>query len=503
MPTTVPATHPRLRGPAAAALCALLILFGILAAPPARAADQGAGFGTWAPLSAYGWHGSMLIGGVHTYCILPGLPLPTGGSSDHGVTGSAAGLSPQQLAGINMLVTTHGQTSDPVEAAGVGWAVKAIANRDTTLHAWGYRGDSLGEAVRWTFSKLAPEHSEAVAQLAEKYYAEGMAVTAPSTEAKLSLTTDPADPRRGTVRLEASGPGTITLTNAVFADTGSAEYADAAPGTDYAITTDPPSDDGKPYSVQAKAKGAAGFAPAVRYFTTPGQQDTAGPAGKVDFSAQTKDAAPRPAVFSPGLTTQVVDPEIEGGPFVDDVTLSAHTGAWPVTAEGTFVTLSATAKVYRTETVVAETEKIPADAEHVGDLALRSDPAKGPGVYRVSSEWELPGPGVYTAVWQIDAKEQDAATRPHLEPGFSWTEKFGVATQLVTVVAPPPPPQPEQPQPEQPRAAQPPAEQTRTLAATGPDAFTPRIAGAGAAALILGVAFLAQLRQRRRTAEPA
>jgi hypothetical protein len=493
---TVPVSHPRLRGLAAALLCVVLAVFGVLtASPPARAADQGSGFGTWAPLSAYGWHGSMLINGVHTYCILPGLPLPTGGSQDHGIRGDAAGLSPQQLAGINTLVTKYGQTADPVQGAAVGWAVKAIAHRDETLHAWGYRGDSLAEAVHWTFSKLAPEHSAAVGSLAEAYYAEGTSVAVPSGSASLALTTDTADPRRGTVRLEAPAHATLTLTNAVFTDSGATELADAAPATDYPITAKPPADDGMPYSVSAKAHGTAGFAPAVHYFTTPGQQDTAGPAGNVEFSAEATDAAPRPAVFSPGLTTQVAEPEIDGGPFVDDVTLSAVEGAWPRTADGGFVPVRATATVYWTETVVPETEEIPADATPVGELALVSDPAKGPGVYRVTSDWALPGPGVYTAVWRIDADAQDPATVPHLEPGFAWLENFGVATQMVTVVTPPPPPQPEQPP-----AAQPPAEETRTLAATGPDAFTPRIAGAGGATLLLGMALLAHLMQRRRAA---
>jgi hypothetical protein len=497
---TVPVSLPRrLRAPLAALLCAFLMLAGVFLTPaPARATDQGSGFGTWAPLSAHGWHGSMLVNGVHTYCILPGLPLPTGGSTDHGITGSAAGLSPQQLAGINMLVSTYGQTADPVQAAGVGWAVKAIANRDETLHAWGYRGDSLAEAVHWTFSKLAPEHSAAVGALAESYYAEAAAVAVPSGDASLTLTTDAADPRRGTVTLTAGAPGSIILTNAVFADSGAAELAAAAPGTAYAIVTAPPTDDGAPYSVHAKAGGTAGWAPAVRHITTPGQQDTAGPAGRVELAAEAMDAAPRPAVFSPGLSTQVAQPEVERGPFVDDVTLAALKGAWPRTTDGSFVPIRATAKVYRTETVLPESETLPPEAQHVGDLALASDPAKGPGVYRVTSEWELPGPGVYTAVWQIDATAQDAATVPHLEPGFAWQENFGVATQMVTVLAPPPPTHPEQP--EQPPVAQPPAEETRTLAATGPDAYTARVAGAGAAALILGTALLVHLVQRRRAA---
>ena len=63
---TVPVSLLRLRAPAALVLCLVLALAGALwSAPPARAADQGSGFGTWAPVSAYGWHGSMLVGVVH------------------------------------------------------------------------------------------------------------------------------------------------------------------------------------------------------------------------------------------------------------------------------------------------------------------------------------------------------------------------------------------------------------------------------------------------------
>ena len=98
----------------AAALAAAALVFAV--APAATAASQGAGFGAWQPTSTHGWHGSMRVGDVHTYCILPGIPLPTGTTSDHGVRTEAAGLSPQQLTGINLLVTRYGQTEDPVQA---------------------------------------------------------------------------------------------------------------------------------------------------------------------------------------------------------------------------------------------------------------------------------------------------------------------------------------------------------------------------------------------------
>lgn len=499
MPTVPAAPLPRrLMLALAALLCALLVSVAVgLAAPPARAADRGAGFGTWAPLSAHGWHGSMLVNGVHTYCILPGLPLPTGASTDHGVTGSVAGLSPQQLAGINAIVTKHGQSGDPVRSAAVGWAVKAISNRDTTLHAWGYRGDSLAEAVRWSMARIVPEHSDRIAQLAEAYYTEAASTPAISADATLTLTTDPADARNGTVRLDAPAPGTIALTNATFTANGAAELPDAQPGAEYPIVAAAPSDDGAPFRVHARAHGVAGIAPAIRYVTTPNQQDTAGPGGSLEFVAEAQDATPRPVVFSPGLTTQVAQPQIDGGPFVDDVHLTAVDGVWPRTEDGAFVSIRATAKVYRTEEVPTEAAEVPDDAEPVADLALTTDPVTGPGTYRVTSDADLPGPGVYTAVWTITAESQSEETARHLQPGFAWTEKFGVATQMVTVTAPPPPPQAEQP----PREDAPtPPEETRTLAATGADSNTARVGAAGAAALILGAAFLAHMMQRRRRA---
>lgn len=488
--TSVPASHPRRRRNVIGAVAAALLVLAatLLSAPPASAASQGVGFGTWAPVSAYGWHGSMLIDGVHTYCIVPGVPAPTGPSTDHGVRGDAAGLSPQQLAGINHLITTYGQTNDPVQAAGVSWAVKAIADLDTTLHSWGYPGDSLAGAVDWVFARLAPEHSAAVQQKAEAYYAEGMAVIVPGSDAALTLTTDEADPRGGTVRLDG-GAGTtavVTLENAVFIESGTAELAAVTPGSAHPISASPPDDTGAPFTVRAAATLSATIAPAVRYFTTEGQQHTAGPGGSVQYFVEAADATPRPVVFSPGITTQVAAPQATGGPFVDDVTLAPVEGVWPRSTDGGFIALRATAIVYRTERAPTGPE-IPADAVPVGELELITDPARGGGTYRVTSGWELPGPGYYTAVWEIAASAQAPEVARHLERDYRWAEDFAAPTQIVHVPTPPAAPVPE--------------DTPRALAATGlwEDAG-PRVGAGGIAALLAGLALLAHVAQRRRFA---
>ena len=246
MPATPPARTMPHRARLLAALLAALIVTcagAVVAAPGAHAASQGTGFGTWAPISTYGWHGSMLIDGVHTYCILPGAPAPTGQSMDQGVSGTAAGLSAQQLTGINLLVTKYGQTNDPVQAAAVGWAVKAVANLNETLHHFGYQGDSLAEAIHWTFSALAPEHSAEVQRLAVMYYDEARAAPAGVAGASgtMVFTTDAADPRRGSVRVDAStaaATGTLSLAGATFVATGTSTLTDAVPGVEYPILAD-------------------------------------------------------------------------------------------------------------------------------------------------------------------------------------------------------------------------------------------------------------------------
>lgn len=420
-------------------LAATLIVVGIVATAPARAASPGSGFGEWAPSTRYGWHGSMLVNGIHTYCIFPGLPLPTGASEDRGISYDAAGLDPQRLTAINMLVTTYGQTDDPVQAASVGWAVKAIANWDETLHHFGYRGDSLEGAIDWVFREIAPEQNVAVQNLAAAYYAEGMGVAAGAAAAsgELRFEVDPADPLAGSVTViaDVAATGTLTLENAVFADSGAVTREGARTGDTYAIRASAP--DGETlFSVRGSGTMTAGFLPAVRHVTTPGGQDTAGPAGPLEFPVDGEDAAPRQVTFAPTVTTQVAARYVPGGPFVDDVTFAAERGTWARTANGEYVPVAASATLYRTMTEPELSPEVPTDAEAVGTLDLVTDPTIGPtATYRVESEDPLPGPGFYTAVWEISGEAQHPDTAATLEPGYSWRERFGVQSQLMMVGA--------------------------------------------------------------------
>ena len=424
---------------ALAVLAIVLVALNPAAPSPAGAAERGVGFGTWAASSRYGWHGSMLIDGVHTYCITPGAPLPIGPSTHHGISGSAAGLSPQQLAGINLLVSTYGQTSDPVQAAAVAWAVKAVANRDEALHTYGYRGDSLAGAIHWTFAGLAPEHDLAVQQRAVAYYDEAMRVQGGVTTASGSVifTTDASDHRGGTVRVEATAPahGALTLVNAVFADTGSATRDSVTTGTTYAIRTAPPAE-GRPYAVSGGGHFSAGIAAAVRHFTTQGGQQTAGPAGTVEFDVAGADAALRVPPFAPTITTQVPTRYTGGGAYVDEVTFAAAEASWPRSEDGSYLPVHASAVVYRTDTEPVAGAPLPGDEAIAGTLDLLTHAAVGPTApYPVTSSWEMSAPGFYTAVWTVRGSDQSEAVALHTGADYLWTEAFGERAQVAVVPA--------------------------------------------------------------------
>lgn len=417
---------------------AAALVAGIVAVLPAQAASPGTGFGEWAPSTRYGWHGSMAVSGIHTYCIFPGRPLPTGDTEDRGISGTAAGLDARQLTAINMLVTTYGQTDDPVQAAAVGWAVKAVSNWNETLHTFGYPGDTLQGAIDWVFQHIAPEHNGAVQNLAAAYYAEAMAVTPGQTSATgaLHFAIDAHSPLRGTMtaRADAAGArGTVTLERAVFADTGSATREGVELGVAYEILAIAPPGE-REVRVSGSGTFTGGYLPVVHHFTTPGGQDTAGPGGKLEFPLIGEDAVTRDLTFAPVITTQVVSRYVAGGAYLDDVTFAAERGVWGRTADGGYLSVAASATLYRTDAEPRLADEVPADAEAVATLEARTDPAVGPTApYRVESAEPLPGPGFYTAVWEVSAEAQPAETAALLEPGYRWRERFGVQSQITMV----------------------------------------------------------------------
>ncbi len=140
--------------------------------------------------------------------------------------------------------------------------------------------------------------------------------------------------------------------------------------------------------------------------------------------------------FSPLIATSAtIDSQAR---YVDEVTVSAGDGVWPRHSDGTFVVVSATADVYRTNAFPAEAPEIPVNLDPVAHLELRTDPKIGAGVYRASTT-TLPGPGVYTAVWRIERTSQDTDAVAHFPPHYFWMEHFATPAQTEQLASPPPP----------------------------------------------------------------
>ncbi len=191
--------------------------------------------------------------------------------------------------------------------------------------------------------------------------------------------------------------------------------------------------DGRPVTVSAHASLHGGYAPAVRHYTTEGGQDTAGPGGPLELTLDARDQTPRVLSFAPTITTTVAARYVSSGSFIDDVSFASARNPWPRDATG-YLTIRARATVYRTDTEPAVADAAPSDAQAVGILVAATEPGTGPdAAYRVEPDWSLPGPGFYTAVWEILAAEQPSETARMLPPDYTWRERFGEQSQVMLV----------------------------------------------------------------------
>jgi hypothetical protein len=427
-----------------AALVAVALAVGgaVALSPAASAASRGAGFGTWSATSAHGWHGSMLIDGVWTFCISPGLPAPVGDSRDAGVTAAVDGLSAAQLTRINLLVSTYGQTSDPVRAAAVAWAVKAIADWRRTLGEYGYRGDSLAGAVNWTFSSLSPANNAAIQRLAVAYYREAAATPAGTVagSGRLVFAIDPRNAYAGTMRVEAPAgtSGTVTLTHGRFADNGTNRMAGIAAGRSYRVIGVPPSADGAPYRISGTGRFGRGYAAAVHLYRTPGQQDTAGPGGSAAIVVAGADAGTRTVAFRPVLTSRTASVSPTGA-LADTLSFGIAAGPdglanpWFRRPDGTRVDVHFTVTAYGPlDHRPRESAQPPADAP-VAET-VRVDTGKAGDTAAVTATFtRLHSGGAYTFVAAYDPVATPAATRALLPGGYRWSHAFGMADETTVV----------------------------------------------------------------------
>lgn len=285
------------------------MLAGVTALPlSAHAATLGPGY-EWEGRSPV-WHlgGYLDPDGTVSYCIDPGRPSPLDKpTTDAGVVGQVNGLSETAMIQLNSLLARHGNTTDDTTAAAVAMAVWSIASTA------GYQAEG-GDA--YVLQRAPAELRPSIQALADQFRAEAAGYVPPAGSLSLTLTIDATSDFTGyldvtTTPAEASG--TVTLSNGVFADTGSPTRAAVAGGAHLAVKAVPPSN-GAPYRITASSDdftAPGGPAGTVHLYTTPGAQTltASGAMRSLVFSATATDvrdrlvppppAPPAPAPTSP------------------------------------------------------------------------------------------------------------------------------------------------------------------------------------------------------------
>jgi hypothetical protein len=207
------------------------------------------------------------------------------------MVGQINGLSETAMIQLNSLLARHGNTGDATSAAAVAMAVWSIAS-NAAYQAEGGDGYVLGRAP----AELRPT----IQALADQFRAEAASYVPPVGSATLTLSIDATSDFTGYLDVTttpAEATGTVTLTNGVFADSGSATREAVPNGAHLAVKAVPPAG-GAPYRISATSDdftAPGGPAATVHLYSTPGAQTltASGAMRSLVFSATATDARDR------------------------------------------------------------------------------------------------------------------------------------------------------------------------------------------------------------------
>jgi len=248
--------------------------------------------------------------GTISYCVNAGAPSTIGKvTTDAGIVDSVNGLDGPAMARLNEVLSVHGNTSDNNTAAAVAMAVWSIAGA-TAYDAEG--GDN------YVLGRAPVSQRVAIRELAADFRAEAAAYLVPVGSARLTLRIESTNSALGSLGVQTTAAGTVTLVNGLFADNQKSTHP-AAHGDVLEIIGIPTGTE--PYRITAEGTftGAAAPSPNVRLFTTPGSQmlTASGTATPVTFTASANDTADR---LVPAVTTRAQKVGTVGGTVVDSAT---------------------------------------------------------------------------------------------------------------------------------------------------------------------------------------
>lgn len=418
--------YPPSRGLArwVASLLAGLLLIASLSlgvAQPAQAATIGPGFGD---LNGDGILGSYIVpDGTQAYCMDLGANGPWGDTSgpvtvEDLTSQSGFTLTETDLAKLNYVMAMWGQSADPHVTAAVQLYVWSIAD-PVHYNAHGMSGDDY-----YVARAPAENRPQILSNLAQM---RAQADANHAVNPQVSLSIEMSDQYAGTLTV-ASSPaslsGTVTLTNAVFADGTTQRELSAG---SFPITGTP-ADSVPSYQVGASATvPAAGLGARVNLYDTPGAQRLLGGASPLGLDA----SAQSPVIeldFQPTITTQVSSRFVaEGDTFGDQVTVGVSKGTW-IRLDGAPVPVTATGTLYGPfDEQPAEADTAPANAPIAGEVELT---LTGAGVHQAPETITATASGFYTWVWQIDKAAQGEYAK-YLTGSFA--DRFGQMAETSVV----------------------------------------------------------------------
>lgn len=436
---------------AVSAIVAVASLGGVaVVAPPAQAASIGVGYN----YDSNSHLGSYVVGGVYGYCIDPGAAPPLSASGDAGiVTGytshgpgisqNATGLDATTLGRINYLVTTYGQTGDRNQAAAVAMAVATTANPAA------YAAHTAPWGDQYYVNYMSAGNWNIVKSLAAQLRAEAAAFTPSSGNGAASMLFQVDNNNyKGTLTMTAmsqSGvPGTITLTNGVFANGTATLSGTFSTGQVIPVTGVPPAGNAH-YEISAHADftGTGGPAGNVHLWTTGGRQGlaTPGSAAPASFSADAHDPFDRSTGFAPVVTTQATSVLVKKGSFPQDTVTFATTNftdggqtvnnPWALFGDGTYYPVTGKGTWYGPSSApLVQSAAVPASMPVAGHSIVTTSNESGPTVpYVATSDTAVLEAGYYTWVWSIDYADQTALTQRRLPDGYSFADQFGQAAE--------------------------------------------------------------------------
>lgn len=430
---------------AALAMCVLMLAGMNTTASPATAASYGPSFD-----GPFGRVGSYQFDGKLVYCLEPEMPRPLGTTTPAGIAdASRFQISELDMARVNWAISTHGQTESQVQAAAVQlfvWSTVA----PSVYNSHGMSGDDY-YIGRLPVEYQAPTLKVLADLRAGAQYVGAFVPAGGASRGMLSLTTDPTDARRGTVRFHGADTAswaTVRLTNAVSTKDGSATVS-LGNGEAVEIRATPQAVSTGSFRVRAEAEvqlPQQRWNATLAVFETPGAQLLGGGGGQEEgsYTLSAEDATPREPRFAPRVTTAVAEQLVSSSEeIIDRWTVTRATDApWLTREDGTFATVQATATLYGPFETKPETDtSAPKSAPIAGSGTVtlgggRHDPT-GSTVEVSSSALGIDelAPGWYTWGVDISASGQRLAhgEAPVVPDNYSWQDTFGLQAETALV----------------------------------------------------------------------